>query len=50
VTKPPHRDRQRIALRHPCELAPETLHQRFWANEKAPIRGMLVRSGLTVNR
>lgn len=42
--------RQRVALTHPCGLAPETLDQRFWANEKAPIRGMLTRSGLTVNR
>jgi hypothetical protein len=42
--------RQRIALRYPCGRAPEIAHPRFWADEKAPVRFMLLRSGLTVNR
>lgn len=43
-------DRQRIAIRYPCGRAPEILNPRFWVDEKAAIRHMLVRSGLTVNR
>lgn len=43
-------DRQRTALRYPCGRAPETLHGRFWKVEKSPIRGLLIKSGLTVNR
>lgn len=42
--------RQRMALRHPCGLAPEIRHPRFWLDEKAPVRHMLLRSGLTINR
>lgn len=42
--------RQRLALRHPCGRAPEIMHPRFWVVEKAPVRFMLLMSGLTVNR
>lgn len=42
--------RQQIALDHPCARAPELLDARFWMVEKSPVRGLLVRSGLTVNK
>lgn len=42
--------RQRTAIEHPCGRAPETIHHRFWLDEKSPIRHHLIRSGLTINR
>jgi hypothetical protein len=43
-------ERQRIAITDPCGRAVDTLRRHFWRIEKAPIRRLLVQSGLTVNR
>lgn len=46
----PVAERQRIALRHPCFRAVEVPDPRYWLSEKAPVRGLLIRSGLTINK
>lgn len=40
--------RQRIALRHPCTRAPDTLHPRFRTVEDR--QGLLLTTILTVNK